>query len=67
MTALLELARPRARTTLDTATLLARFGLAPCLVAHWTLDDAGRPIAVWCRDIVPHRPSIARKPDHGGS
>jgi hypothetical protein len=67
MTAFTELARPRARTTLDTATLLVRFGLAPRLVAHWTQDDTGRLVAVWCQDIVPCRPSIARKPDHGGS
>ena len=47
-------------TVLDTATLLARFSLAPHLVAHWTQDGAGKLVCVWREDIVPHRPSVAR-------
>ena len=60
--------RPRS-TVLDTATLLARFGLAPHLVAHWTHDSAGRLVCVWRQDIVPHRPSVARHAglSHGGA
>lgn len=73
MTALIDLHRPfpsgasspaapvRSRSTvLDTATLLARFGLAPHLVAHWMQDGAGGLVCVWREDIVPHRPSVAR-------
>ncbi len=77
MTALIDFNRPlpsgafpsvpaspvRSRSTvLDTATLLARFGLAPHLVAHWVQDGAGRLMCVWREDIVPHRPSVARNP-----
>ncbi len=58
---LLDHSVPRVRTTvLDSATLLARFGLAPHLVAHWVLDGDRRPVAIWREDIVPHRPSVAR-------
>jgi len=81
MTALIDLIRPfpsgvpaaapvRSRSTvLDTATLLARFGLAPHLVAHWMANGAGQLVCVWREDIVPHRPSVARnlREPHGGA
>ena len=52
---------PRVRyTAMDSATLLARFGLAPRLVCRWAADEQGRLTCLWEAKLVPHRPLLAR-------
>lgn len=56
-----DIERPRVRyRTMDTETLLARFGLSPHLVCRWTEDEEGRLACAWDEKMVPHRPLVAR-------
>lgn len=43
----------------DPVAFAARFGLAMCLVAEWSLGLDGKPIRAWRTRLLPRVPEIA--------